>query len=66
MAFVELAKLIGRTGVLPVDVEREGDLRIQVEVKDARKSYGRTEVLVEPIAGSGQRWVHADRVEGLE
>jgi len=51
----------GRTGRLFTD-----GLQIEVEVIDARRVYGRTDLYVAPVAGSGQRWVSLDRVGGIE
>lgn len=53
----ETLELIGRTGLL-----REGELAVRVEVKDAREVYGRTDLLVAPLAGHGTAWVQAERV----
>jgi hypothetical protein len=54
----EVAKLIGKERTFKT---AEG-LSIRVRVLDARQSYGRTELLVEPVTGSGQAWVTAKRV----
>jgi MoxR-like ATPase len=35
-------------------------------IGDAKRSYGRTLLLVRPIAGSGEQWVEESRVRGLE
>ena len=48
-----------------------GDLRceylsVEVEIVDAKRSYGRTLLLVRPIAGSGEQWVEESRVRGIE
>ena len=49
---------IGQRGILAV-----GTLLVQVQIIGERSSYGRTDLLVKPVAGSGERWVRADRVE---
>ena len=39
-----------------------GELRIDVEVVDARQRYGHLDLLVTPIAGDGSRWVERKNV----
>ena len=34
-----------------------GSMTVAVDVKDARWSYGRVELLVAPVAGAGSAWV---------
>ncbi len=34
-----------------------GDLAIEMKVLDKRVAYGRTDLLVEPVAGTGTKWV---------
>lgn len=54
----ELAALLGSSGLL-----RSADgLRVSVRVLDARPAFGRLDLLVEPVEGSGSAWVSADRV----
>jgi len=36
---------------------------IHVKIKDARSAYGRIDLLVTPVAGSGTKWVRADNVD---
>lgn len=36
---------------------------IWATIQDARVSYGRLDYLVEPVAGKGQAWVSAERVQ---
>lgn len=55
-----LAVFVGCSADLHVDV-----LTFRVEIKDARKVYGRTDYLVMPVAGSGEQWVSAERVSNL-
>jgi hypothetical protein len=47
-----LALYIGKTGVLRCEY-----LAVEVTIIDAKRSYGRTLLLVRPIAGSGEQWV---------
>lgn len=37
-------------------------MRIKVKVLDARKSFGRDDVLITPVAGDGEQWVDLTRV----
>jgi hypothetical protein len=53
-----LAKFIGQTGSLTVELS----LTLTVRVLDARKCWDRLDFYVEPLHGTGQRWVQADRV----
>lgn len=51
-------RAIGRKGELPLG----GDTSITVHVRDVRQVWGRTDLLVAPVAGSGEMWVSAGRV----
>jgi hypothetical protein len=51
------------TGMLTTYTE---GLKVPVTVKDAREVYGRTDYLVTPIGGSGEKWVEAYRVTDLQ
>ena len=57
MTVAQMATLVGQEGLLRVE-----RLQVQVRVVDVRTVYGRLQLLVEPVAGSGQQWVDADRV----
>jgi hypothetical protein len=59
MTTAEMRELIGRIGTIPGD----GSMRIEVEVRDVKSAYGVPRVLVAPIAGIGQAWINADRVQ---
>jgi hypothetical protein len=52
-----LALYIGRTGAL-----RSEYLSVEITVADAKHSYGRTLLLVRPVAGTGEQWVEESRV----
>jgi hypothetical protein len=56
-----LALYLGKTGVLRCEY-----LSVDVTIADAKRSYGRTLLLVRPIAGSGEQWVEESRVRGIE
>lgn len=52
-----LALFIGKFGVLRCEY-----LQVDVSIADAKRSYGRTLLLVRPVAGSGEQWVEESRV----
>ena len=52
-----LALYIGRSGVLRCEY-----LSIDITVADAKRSYGRTLLLVRPVAGTGEQWVEESRI----
>jgi hypothetical protein len=54
---------IGQVGDLYVGGLAE--LRFTVRVVDARQRFGRTDVLVTPLAGDGQAWKSLDSVTNL-
>ena len=48
---------IGKTGALRCEY-----LSVDVTVADSKRSYGRTLLLVRPIAGTGEQWVEESRI----
>ena len=54
----DLAQSIGEVGNLS-----QGGLSIDVRILNAKQVYGCTRFLVSPIAGHGEVWVSADRVQ---
>lgn len=44
-----------------ITTERD-QIVIPMRVKDVREAYGRVDFLVEPVMGSGDCWVSADRL----
>ena len=66
MTTQELQELIGQKGAMKTDAfssVRQPALWFEVEILDARANYGRVDVLVTPVAGSGSVWVNAERVK---
>jgi len=55
-----LALYIGKTGVLRCEY-----LSVDVAIVDAKRSYGRTLLLVCPVSGAGEQWVEESRVSGI-
>jgi hypothetical protein len=55
-----LALYLGKTGVLRCEY-----LSVDVTIADAKRSYGRTLLLVRPIAGAGEQWVEEGRVRRI-
>lgn len=51
----ELQKLVNKRG----HIEDQG-IQFAVRSVDARRAYGRVEVCIEPIAGTGRRWVREE------
>ena len=49
--------LQGKQGLYSV-----GTLKILVIINDARLAYGRTDVLIVPVNGSGEQWIESSRV----
>jgi hypothetical protein len=52
-----LALYIGKSGVLRCEY-----LYVDITVADAKRSYGRTLLLVRPVAGTGEQWVEESRI----
>lgn len=65
MTAADLASHVGKRGVCSISLGERGRHRLLVRVKilDARRVYGRTDLLVTPEAGSGVAWVVSSRVE---
>ena len=56
-----LALYIGKSGVLRCEY-----LSVEINVADAKRSYGRTLLLVRPVAGTGEQWVEENRIRWIE
>ena len=56
-----LALYIGKTGLLRCEY-----LSLGVTIVVAKRSYGRTLLLVRPVSGSGEQWVEEGRVSSIE
>jgi hypothetical protein len=52
-----LALYIGKTGLLRCEY-----LSIEVTIADAKRSYGRTLLLVRPVSGAGEQWIEEARI----
>jgi hypothetical protein len=52
-----LALYIGKSGVLRCEY-----LSVDITVADAKRSYGRTLLLVRPVSGTGEQWVEESRI----
>ena len=51
------ALYIGRSGALRCEY-----LSVNVTIVDAKRSYGRTLLLVRPVSGTGEQWVEETRI----
>jgi hypothetical protein len=56
-----LALYIGKSGALRCEY-----LSVEITVADAKRSYGRTLLLVRPVAGTGGQWVEESRIRWTE
>jgi hypothetical protein len=50
---------VGNTAVLEMD-----GLQINVNILDTKSVYGRLDVQIEPVAGTGTKWVQCERLQG--
>jgi hypothetical protein len=57
ITYTSMAKLIGKTAKL--NIER---LLVSVHVMDVKTAFGRIDVLVEPVTGSGEKWVSSEKI----
>jgi hypothetical protein len=51
----------GNTAVLVMD-----GLMVSVTILDTKSVYGRLDVLIAPVSGSGQKWVNSERLKEEE
>ncbi len=58
MTSKEIHELLSKAATL----HGKDGMDIAVRIVDAREAYGRLDVRVTPVAGSGEVWVNADRV----
>src|SRR5262249_32657405 len=56
-----LTLYIGKTGLLRCEY-----LSIEVTVADAKRSYGRTLLLVRPVSGTGEQWVEEGGLRSID
>ena len=56
-AISSIALYIGKSGLLRCEY-----LSVEIVVADAKRSYGRTLLLVRPAAGTGEQWVEESRI----
>ncbi len=59
MKATEANRYLGKQGTLVV----ERYLVINIECRDIRQVYGRVDVLVAPISGSGAAWISESRIQ---
>ena len=58
MTVADMATAIGVEFLLT-----EGPFTIVVLVQDMRVTYGKAQALVSPVGGTGEAWVHFDRLQ---
>jgi hypothetical protein len=56
----ELATVIGTVTTWKVSA----DITVDVEILDSRQVFGRTDVLIRPVAGTGTTWVAITQTTG--
>jgi len=54
----EIAELLNKRATIMLK-----GMSVNVRIIDGREAYGRTDVLIEPVSGSGWAWVSAERVK---
>ena len=56
--------LIGKTKYLDIQPlgGKQPPMHVDVEVQAVRSLFGRTEALVNPVAGKGQQWIGTERL----
>lgn len=64
MTTAALAKLMNRRGQARLSASGSGHgVLVDVWIRDAKTAFGRTDVLVEPVAGLGRLWMSLENVE---
>jgi len=58
MNIKEIAGLVGKPGTFSED-----GMHWEIKINDARQTWGRLQLFISPIAGTGNRWVYAEKVE---
>lgn len=61
MTAYELSQMIGRTATWNIF-----ELNIPVEVTDARHMFGRTDIQIQPVGGTGRHWCSRHAVSFTE
>lgn len=51
--------MIGKKAELKVE---HGELTMRVRIMDVKTAYGMKRLLVEPVAGTGSKWVSVERL----
>jgi hypothetical protein len=63
LTFETMRDPIGKPAQLIVEGFAKGsNLHFDVEVSDAKLTYGRIRLLIKPVAGSGEQWVESGRL----
>ena len=67
MSVSELIKLIGhKTGNRDIALLNLDGLLVEVKLMDVKQVFGRVDVLVTPVKGSGQKWIQADKLQEVK
>jgi hypothetical protein len=62
MTLQEQSKAIAERTVNGEGFVQFDKLSVKVRILDARKSFGRDDVLITPVNGSGEQWIDLTRV----
>ena len=66
MSVTEIIRLVGdKTGGKDIAGLSMDGLLVHVKLLDTKQVFGRVDVLVTPINGSGEKWVMADRLTSI-
>lgn len=58
MSVALIKKYVGEPATLTVLLS----LSVPIEIKDVKEVFGRVDLLVTPVGGSGEKWVSSDSV----
>ena len=64
MTNAETNKLIGKEGIMVIEKAglRSPGLAINVIITDVRQSFGRTDILITPKEGTGEKWTNLNKI----
>lgn len=61
---MNINQLIGKEGVMVIDkpTRKTPGLSINVIIKNVRLSFGRTDILIIPKEGTGEKWTNLNKI----
>lgn len=67
MEISEMVKLVGhKTGNKEIGLYYSDGLSIEVKLIDAKQVFGRIDVKISPVSGSGDKWVQLDKISEMK